>query len=244
MAYLVVDLSTLPADEQAHHLDQTLRLIAVLVVWSMAEGLFMLWIKKKNAASADARGYGAVALIGAFVVLGMLQVFRVQASQNHFLLLLTALAFRGMSRSGWEQGRPNVSLLASISGHSLLAALSMMLALNSLPWPTFVIALAVGSLLGAVEAWWYGASFNGATDRWIEPVHRLSLVFAPLAITALVVLHALPPLYALCFALTPVTASTAKRASLTSLVRGSELSTVAGIYVVFMAIMALCRVYS
>jgi hypothetical protein len=244
VGYLIVDLSALSGVDQSHYLDQTLRLAAVLVLWGLTEGLSMLWISKRNAASADARGYGAVTLIAAFLVLGMLQVFRTQASQNHFLLLLTALALRGMSRSGWEQGRPHISLLTSIGAHSLLAGLSLLLALNVLPWPTFVIALSVGSLLGAVEASWYGPTFKRSTQRWIEPVHRLSLVMAPLAITTLALLHALPPLYALCFTLTPVAARTARRSSLSSLVTSSELYTIAGTYLVFVAIMTVCRLYS
>jgi hypothetical protein len=243
VAYLILDLSTVDAPGQIHLFDRTLRLFAVLALWSLVEGLSMLWIKKKNTASSDARGYAAVTLLAAFLVLGMLQLFRAQASQSHFLLLLTALALRGMSRGGWEQGRPHVSLLTAIAAQSLLAALSMMLALNSLPWPTYVIALAVGSLLGAVEASWYGTAFKGQNRWWIEPVHRLSLVFPPLAITALAVLHVLPPLYALCFALTPVAARTAKRASIRSLETSSELYTIAGTYLVFMAIMAVCRIY-
>jgi len=244
VAYLIVDISLLGTPGQTQLFDQTLRLIAVLALWSLVEGLSMLWIRKRNAASADARGYGAVTLMGAFLVLGMLQVFRAQASQKHFLLLLTALALRGMSRGGWEQGRPHISLLTAIAAHALLAALSMMLALNSLPWPTFVIALAVGALVGAVEASWYGASFKGMNRWWIEPVHRLSLVFPPLAITTLAILHALPPLYALCFTLTPVAMRSAKRASLGTLVTSSYFYTIAGMHLVFMAIMTVCRIYS
>jgi uncharacterized membrane protein YfcA len=214
------------------------------MLWGLVEGLSMLWIKKRNAASADARGYGAVTIIGALLVLGILQAFRSQVSQNHFLLLLTVLALRGMSRSGWEQERPHISLITSILAHSLLAALSLMLALNSLPWPTLIIASSVGSLLGAVEASWYGSAFKGSGQKWIEPVHRLSLVVAPLAMTTLALLHALPPLYALCFTLTPLAARTARRSSFSSLLTSSELNTIAGTYLVFMAIMAVCRIYS
>jgi hypothetical protein len=242
--YLVLDLSASSPSEQALFLDRTLRLVAVLTIWSLTEGVAMLYIKKRNAAAADARGYGAVTILGALLVLGFLQVFRIQVAQNHFIVLLTALALRGMSRSGWEQGRPHISLLTSIGAHSLLAALSLLLALGTLPWPTFIVAAAVGSLLGAVEAAWYGGIFRGAQQRWIEPTHRVSLAFAPLAITALALLHALPPLYALCFVLTPLSAGIAKRSSISSLVAGTELYTIAGTYLVFMAIMTVCRIYS
>jgi hypothetical protein len=243
-AFLFLDLSGLEHSAQADRINGTLRLLVILVLWNITEGLCMLWIRKRGSGAADSRGFGAVAIIAMAFVLGFLQVFRIQVSQNHFLLLLAVLALRGMSRSGWEQGRAHISVLTSIASHSLLAALSFLLALNYLPWPSGVVALSIGAMLGACEAVWYGAAFAGHRNRWIVPLHRLCISLAPVAIPTLAFSRVLPAYYVMSVALLPLAVRITRRASLERLTRGAELYTMCGMYIAFMCIVLVSRLYS
>lgn len=243
-AFLVLNLTGLSVAESATVLDKTIRLAAVLAVWNMAEGLCMLWIREKNSQSANARGYGIVAILGGFLVLVILQVFRLTSSQVDFLVLLSALALRGMTRGAWEQGRPQLALFTSMGAHTLVVALSFLLALRTLPWPTSLIAASFGTLLGSVEVSWHGASFKGTSFRWLAPARRVGVVFGPLAVTTLALLGFLPPAYLSLFALVIVGSRLAKTCSTKGLVDGEELSLSAGMYLAFVVMMLTCRIFS
>ena len=243
---LVLDLRAGPADQYSMYIDTLLRLLIVLVVWSMTESLSMLWIREKNSGSRNARGYGAVTLMSAFLVLAFLQVFRAQSSQNQFLLLLTALGLRGMTRAGWEQGRAYISVITAILAHSLVALLSFILALHSLPWQTLVVSTAVGMLLAAVETAWNSARFQSpaASRPWIMPVLRASIVYAPLAVGSLSLLLALPKIYCATLLLLFPALRVAKLLPTEAAISTGRTVAIAGLYLAFMTIMAICRVYS
>jgi hypothetical protein len=202
----------------------------------------MLWIRERNTRSANARGFGIVTIMGAVLVLGFLQVFRLQASQLDFLMLLTCLALLGMTRGGWEQGRPHISLITSMVAHTMIATLSFLLALNHAPWQTLVIAISIGTLLGAVESTWYGHSFQGSPFSWILPIRRLSLVFGPLLVVTGALAGFLPMIYITTILVGLLGSRLARTVTLERLIRGEELYSIAGIYLLFMAIMVTCRV--
>jgi hypothetical protein len=241
---LVLDLSSLAPEEFSLQVNRVLRLLVVLLVWSMTEGVSMLWIREKNLKSPNARGYGAVTLIGAFVVLAFLQVFRSQSSQNQFLLLLTALGLRGMTRAGWEQGRPHLAIITAILAHSLVAGLSFLLALGDIPWPALIVSTALGTLLGAVEATWNGSSFQSVTRPWIMPLHRVTLIYGPVAIGMLSLVSALPRAYAVVIALLIPGLRLVRAIASEQTISAHRFLLVAGLYSAFMAIMAACRAYS
>jgi hypothetical protein len=202
----------------------------------------MVWVRKKNANSPDARGYGAVTIIAAIIVLVFLQVFRNQASQAQFLILLAGLALRGMSRGGWEQGRPQVALLASIGGHTLIALVSFVSLLSTLPWPTFVVSSAVGALAGALEASWHAAAFGIIRERWILPVHRISIVYPPFALGTLAFFRMLPPPFVTLLLLMIPAARIARSLPGENTIPDSRYRAITGMYLAFVAIMVVCVV--
>jgi hypothetical protein len=244
--FLVLDLSGLTAEQYSSGINKLLRLLVVLIVWSMTESVSMLWIREKNAGSPRARGYGAVTLIGAIIVLAFLQVFRSQSSQNQFLLVLTALGARGMTRAGWEQGRAHISVVTAILAHSLVALISFQLVRESLPWQAFVVSTSVGALLAAAETTWYRGPFTQAASkhRWVMALHRVTLIYAPLAIGSLSFMRTLPKGYGVELVLIVPALRLLKRLSSETPAEGNRFIWVAGLYLAFMAIMLACRAYS
>jgi hypothetical protein len=163
----------------------------------------MLWVRERNSRSEKTRGYGAVACILGLLVLILLQAFRTQASQGQFILLLAALALRGMSRSGWEQGRPKVSTLTAPASHIAMALLSFLMILGTISWQVAIIAISVGLFTGAVETTWYGEKLKGTYPTWLLPFYRLSISLPAVAISSLGLVHQLPPSYLLTLAALP-----------------------------------------
>lgn len=243
-ALAVIEFSQLSPDDLSLVINRLCRLVAVLAGWNIAEGVCMLWVRERNAGSPRSRGYGLVTIIAAGLVLLMLQLFRVQSSRTDFLILLSALSLRGMSRGGWDQGRPQISVFTSLAAHTLTAALSFLLSLGALPWPTLVIAASFGTLVGGVEAAWNGGSFAGRTYAWLLPVRRLSFMVGPLAVTTLTLLGFLPPLFLAMCALVVANARVVRTFSIQRLTSGTEVSVSAGMYLAFLVIMGICRAYS
>jgi FtsH-binding integral membrane protein len=105
-------------------LGRLLVLSVIIIVWSMAESTVMLWHRAKQRQSESSRGYGFVTVLMGIALLALLNVFRARTSQSLFLLTLAMISVRGMSRAGWEQGRPRVAFGAAIAGATLLSVLS------------------------------------------------------------------------------------------------------------------------
>jgi hypothetical protein len=234
-----VDLSNLSFEQSTLYFDRFLRACTVLFLWSMTEGVFMLWVREKNAGSEKTRGYGAVACILGLIVLVALQVFRAQASQSQFLILLAALAVRGMSRGGWEQGRPHISALAAPTAHTLMGLLSFSILLDIPTWQAALIGISVGLLTGAVETTWYAAAFRGAYPAWLLPLYRVSISFPAVAIGSLSLVRQLPPYYLASLTLLLVTTRYTWNQG-----RGGEISEkrwlhIAGIYLLFILLVAI-----
>jgi hypothetical protein len=161
----------------------------------MSEGVLMLWVREKNIGSEKTRGYGVVACILGIITLVFLQAFRSQVSQPQFLLLLAALAMRGMSRGGWEQGRPQVSALTAPVSHILLALLSFYMLLEALPWQVILISISVGLLTGAVETTWNASRFNSSYPAWLLPLYRVSISLPAVIVSSMSLIRQLPPFY-------------------------------------------------
>ena len=209
-----LDLSNTSFERATLLFERFLRAFIVLLLWSMTEGTAMLWVREKNAGSSRTRGYGAVAIILGLLVLVMLQAFRTKATQPEFLLLLAALALRGMSRGGWEQNRPYLAALTAPAAHTLMALLSFTLITDSFSWQASVISLTVGVFTGAVESTYHAATFNVQTHsskphpqglayqvtsypRWLLPLYRLSIALPAVVVGSLSVFRQLPSTYAL-----------------------------------------------
>jgi hypothetical protein len=239
-AFAVIDLSGLSPDDYVYRAKWILSLFVVLALWGITEGLCMLWVRRKNANDPASRGYGAVSIIAALIVLLFLQVFRNQASQAQFLILLGGLALRGMSRGGWEQGRPQISLVSSIGAHTLIALVSFLSVLGTLPWPTFFIASAIGALTGALETSWHHAAFGIIRQRWILPVHRLTIVYPPLALGTLAFAGMLPAPYLTFLALVIPATRVARSAPGEASILPGRWRAIAGMYLAFVAMMLLC----
>jgi hypothetical protein len=241
---LIVELDQLTGDSYLNYFDGLTRLAAVLVLWGITEGVCMLWVREKNSGSPRSRGYGALTLILCFIVLAFLQIYRLKGSQLGFIILLAALSLRGMTRAGWEQGRPHVSVATSIIAHALVAQLSFLMILGHTPWQTTVLSLGIGALVGALEATWNADQIYKSAKQqpWFAPLHRLSLVLAPLAVGSLAMLRLLPStylaLYALLFLAIPLGRSTTSGGSIAP---GRFVRT-AGLYTLFLAALAICRV--
>jgi hypothetical protein len=231
-----VDLANIGYERAVLYFDRFLRAGAVLAFWSLAEGVLMLWVREKNAGSDKTRGYGAVACIIGLLVLVLLQTFRGQASQVQFIILLAALALRGMSRSGWEQGRPNISALAAPASHITMALLSFLLILGAISWQVAVISLAVGLFTGAVETTWYGDRLKGPSPSWLLPFYRLSISLPAVAISSLGLVHQLPASYLMVLAALPLCTSFTWNKGKGSQIAQERFNQLAAIYLVFVGL--------
>lgn len=243
-ALVVLDFYLFSPEDYALVINRLLRLVAVLVCWNMTEGSMMLWIRARRDNSSQSRGYGIVALGLALVTLFFMQAFRAQVTQGMFLVLLAVLALRGMSRSGWEQGRPHVSVATSTLSHCLLAGLSFAVALGEIQSQVICVAIAVGTLLGALEMTWHADALAQIHNRWVRPMYRVCLAGAPALIGTLAVLGYLEQSYLAVYILLPVAAPVIRRSATDGSITRVYLRRVMLMYLTFIAIMVLCRVYS
>jgi len=225
-----------------------LTLLVILVLWNMTEGAAILWMKAKSQASDRTRGYLIVTILCGVTTVAVLQYGRSLTSQGVFLLTLAALSVRGMSRSGWENGRPLAGFFGAIVGNSLLnlvalVSLTSLLSLSAgIDWHTVAVALSIGSSVAAVEASWYANAFSKeALTRWALPLYRVTLCLGPIIIATMGMTNQIPLPYALTSVVVLVATrtlnSTNSRGAIPSkLVRGAG-----GIYVLFLASMLICK---
>jgi hypothetical protein len=243
-ALAVLDFYLFTPQDYILIVNRLLRLLAVLVCWNMTEGAMMLWIKARKESSPQSRGFGVVTIGLVLTTLFVMQAFRAQVTQQLFLVLLAVLALRGMSRSGWEQGRPHVSVATSTLSHCLLAGLSFALALGEITPQAICVAIAVGTLLGAVEMTWHADALSQIHNRWVRPMYRVCLAGAPALIGTLALLGYLERSYLLVYLLLPVAAPVIRRSATDGSISRVYLRRVMLMYLTLMGIMILCRVYS
>jgi hypothetical protein len=243
-ALVFCDLSSTSDANVRLILDSFLRAAAVLALWRASEGVFLLWVREKNSGSSNSRGYGAVTIIIAAIVLLLLQSFRSQSTQIEFLVLLSALAFSGMAQSGWQQGRPVVALLAAPASHSALALLSFIFILDTPSWQAYSAALSVGLFTGAVESTKHGAKFYGAYPRWVLPFYRASLSFPPFAIGSLSMLKFLPSAFTASFGVLLLTTRFTWKSSDPKMIPASRSWKLLLIYLLFALILIIAQLSS
>ena len=238
-------LPVIPSDPLLADLYIKLVLIffVLLLTWNMTEGAMILWMRAKDEKSDSAKGLTIVTILCAAVTLAMMQYFRNYTSRGSFIVLLVALSLRGMSRSGWENGRPLVGFLGAFVGNSLLTLTSIMLITNSFDWQSAVCAVAIGSSLATVEASWYADTFAEAVrSRWTLPLYRLALVLGPIIIATMAMANQLPQPYMLTL-LAVLAGSRLLRKSENDSIPRKTLRGAAGIYLLFLAIMTACKLY-
>ncbi len=219
-------------------------LAAVVIVWSMAESVLMLWHRSKQKGAAASRGYGFVTVLLGIVLLGLLNIFRARSSQSLFLITLAMLSIRGMSRAGWEQGRPRVAFAGSILGATLLALLSFFAISPEIYWQRIVFSTAMGCAVASVEAAWFGdALAHSKETRWALPLYRIMLLAGPVIVATMALAGYLPSHYAAVYLLVPFAARVVKRASEGGINLTSCYRDAAGVYVGFMGIILGCLFY-
>lgn len=216
----------------------------VVIVWSMAESSIMLWYRAKRQQTASSRGYGFVTLLVGIVLLGLLSIFRVRTSQSLFLLTLAMISVRGMSRAGWEQGRPRVALAAAITGAMLLTLLSFFAISPEFYWEKITFAIAIGCSVASVEATWFGDALKAPSEaRWALPVYRVVLLAGPVIVATMALVGSLPRYYVAVYALIPFAARIIKRASQGGVNLTSCYPATAGVYTGFVGIITACLFY-
>ena len=205
----------------------------------------MVWVRARKDASPQSNGYGFAASIFGFITVLALGLFRSQSPETTFLLLLSSLGLRGATRSGWEQGRPQISIVTSLLAHTSMAALSFMVILNdTLPWQAAILCLAVGSLVSAVELSWNSETLTPFKSKWILRFFRILLALPPVCVGLLALLGSLSQIYlAVYLVLIPFTRINA-RCSRENRVVPELFTSTAGFYLLFVMIMVACRVFS
>ena len=222
---------------------QWLALFFVLVTWNMAEGTAMLWLKAKSEASEKTRTYLLITIIFAALTVAFLQYLRTLSNQGVFLVVLATLSIRGMSRTGWENGRPLAGFSGAIVGNSLIALISLLFIAPAFYWQSVVTALALGTAVAAVEASWYAESFGTSTVRWSLPLFRISLCLGPVIITTMGMANQIPHSYILAILTVLAAGRVIKRAPNDGQIPNTLLTGAAGIYILFLTIVGLCRAY-
>jgi hypothetical protein len=158
--------------------------------------------------------------------------------------MLTALAFRGMSRSCWEQDRPHAATLLAPASHAILALLSFYLILESWTWQSVIVSIAVGTLTGAVEITWHVLRFHQSTPRWLLPLYRLSISIPAVAIGSLSLIRELPSSYTIVLAHLLVTTRFTWNKGKSNTIPEGRFTTLALIYLLFVGLVIIALVYS
>ena len=191
-----VSVGAIPTDDPEALTTSIHLLLMVTVitgVWYMIEGLGMVWLRAREANHPKSRGYGFVAIVGTVCLCALLPLFRAYSSQGLFLLLLVTLSLRGMARSGWERGRPQVALVCSFFGAGALALLSFFVVSPDLYWQRFVVAATYGCGVATCEASWFAEGLRMApVPRWFGSAFRVALFLGPLLLGTLGLFHQLP----------------------------------------------------
>lgn len=225
-----------------------LTLLAILILWNMTEGAAILWLKAKSEASERAKGYLIVTILCGALAVGVLQYGRTLSSQGIFLLILATLSVRGMSRSGWENGRPLAGFLGAILGNSLLTLISILSLTSLLPitpsldWQSFAVAIAIGSSIAAVEASWNTETFsNESLTRWALPLYRITLCLGPVLIATMGMINQIPLSYALTSVVVLVATRTLNAANARNEIPSRLIRGAGGIYLLFVGTMVVCK---
>jgi hypothetical protein len=225
-------------------LGRLLVLSVIIIVWSMAESTVMLWHRAKQRQSESSRGYGFVTVLMGIALLALLNVFRARTSQSLFLLTLAMISVRGMSRAGWEQGRPRVAFGAAIAGATLLSVLSFFAVSPEFYWEKIAFAAAMGCAVASVEATWFGDALQApANARWALPLYRITLLAGPVIVATMALAGYLPKYYAAVYALVPLAIRLVKNTSRSGINLTSYYGPTAGVYLGFMGIITACLLY-
>jgi hypothetical protein len=171
-------------------------LLAILALWNMSEGAFILYYREARAKSEKARGFGVVTLALAALTLLTLPLLRTKVSQPVFVIALAALALRGVARSWWEQDKALPATAATWFGHSLLALLSFALIQEPILWQSVVVSFALGSALTPADMAWHKSSLLEAPHhRQLSAALRVLLFSGPVCLATLALAGHLPQRY-------------------------------------------------
>jgi hypothetical protein len=219
-----------------------LTLFAIIVLWNMTEGAAILWMKARGQASERTRGFLIVTMLCGVFTVAVLQYGRTLSSQGVFILILSVLSIRGMSRSGWENERPLAGFLGAILGHSLLTLTSLLCFIPSVDWQSVAVALAIGSSVAAVEASWHAHTFSRESlTRWALPLYRTTLCLGPIIIATMGMTNQISLSYALTSIVLLIATRYLNTANSRNEIPSTTLRGAAGIYLLFVIVMAACK---
>jgi hypothetical protein len=189
-----------------------------------------------------------VTILCGIVTVAILQYGRTLSSQGIFLLTLAALSLRGMSRSGWENGRPLAGFLGALTGNSLItlislrSLISLLATTSTIDWQSIAVSVAIGSSVAAVEASWHASIFSKeALTRWALPLYRITLCLGPIIVATMGMTNQIPLSYALTSVVVLVATRTLNAANVRNEVPSRLIRGAGGIYLLFVAIMVVCK---
>ncbi len=235
---------TLPNDPAVASLlvSRLLALVAVIGAWNLTEGAFMVYLRKRENRTEESRGYLIVTLLCGACVLALFAVFRDRASQPLFLVLLSVLSLRGMSRTAWDQKRLRLAVATTFGAHTLLALLSLLCLLDLFRWQEVCVAVAVGCAATAVELAQHREPLSRPEAAWLSaPLYRVSLVAGPLIVATLALMGQLRAQYVLEYAALGAAMMVVQDLRRRSLPLPRGVGGSCGVYGLFVAIMLACR---
>jgi hypothetical protein len=217
-------------------------LLAILILWNMTEGAAILWMKAKSQASERAKGYFIVTILCGALTVAILQYGRSLSSQGIFLLILATLSVRGMSRTGWENGRPLAGFVGALLGNSLLTLSSLLVITSQVDWQSAAVAIAIGSSIAAVEASWHADVFSRESlTRWALPFYRITLCLGPIVVATMGMTNQIPLSYALTSIVLLIATRTLNTANTRNEIPSHMLRGAGGIYLLFVTHMVVCK---
>jgi len=219
-----------------------LTLFVILILWNMTEGSAILWMKAKSEAIERSKGYLIVTVLCGAITVAVLQYGRTLSSQGIFLLILATLSVRGMSRSGWENGRPLAGFVGALLGNSLLTLTSLLAITPQVDWQSAAVAIAIGSSIAAVEASWHADVFSRESlTRWALPFYRITLCLGPIVVATMGMTNQIPLSYALTSIVLLIATRTLNTANTRNEIPSHMLRGAGGIYLLFVTLMVVCK---
>jgi len=217
-------------------------LFAILILWNMTEGAAILWMKAKSQASERAKGYLIVTILCGALTVAILQYGRTLSSQGIFLLTLATLSVRGMSRTGWENGRPLAGFVGALLGNSLLTLSSLLAITSQVDWQSAAVAIAIGSSIAAVEASWHADVFTRESlARWALPLYRITLCLGPIVVATMGMTNQIPLSYALTSIVLLIATRILNIANTRNEIPSDMVRGAGGIYLLFVTVMVVCK---
>jgi hypothetical protein len=219
-------------------------LLAILILWNMAEGAFILYYREAAAKGEKTRGFGVVTLGLAGLTLVVLPLLRSKISQPVFVMTLAVLALRGIARSWWEQQKTVPATIATWLSHSLLALVSFAIIHEPLAWQSVVVSFALGSALTPIDMGWHNRAFFETTQPSRQPAALRVLLFSgPVGLATLALAGHLPQHYLTLWLILVIAHKVAQKPSQSGSLTQLSFRAAAFFYLAFIGALYACKAY-